>query len=104
MSNKGCVLLDTRAFDAAVAKKDGIIKKYNAINKDYDTIVKTLLKNWKGRGADAFKKDSDTVRTNIVGVYDILKTMCDTLEDCRDIFTECDQAMGEYNSNPQAEK
>lgn len=103
MSDKGCVLLDTRAFDNALDKKSDILKEYDAITKEYDTICKKLLENWKGKGADAFRKDCETVNTNIVGVQDILKTMCDTIADCRDIFAECDKTMGEYNRNPSSE-
>ncbi len=99
MSN-GYNVLDTRAFDAAIAKKQSLINTYNSLNEEYDRIVSSLLANWKGRGADAFKKDAITVKTNIVGIYDILKTMCDTLSDCKEIFAECDTALGEYNRNP----
>ncbi len=96
------ILLDTRAFDKALEMKDTLLKDYDTINKNFDDTVNTLLKNWKGRGADAFKKDAQTVRTNIVGLNDILKTMCDMLEDCKEIFAECDSALGEFNKNPQS--
>lgn len=102
MSDGEFVVLDTRAFDKAIAKKQDLINSYNAINEEYDRIVSNLLNNWKGRGATAFQKDALTVRTNIVGIFDILKTMCDTLTDCREIFAECDTALGEYNCNPDS--
>ncbi len=100
MEDNGYVVLDTKAFDAAIAKKADLINSYNALNTEYDRIVATLLNNWKGKGATAFKKDAQTVKTNIVGIYDILKIMCDTLTDCRSVFAECDTALGEYNRNP----
>ena len=101
--SKGYVLLDTGAIKSAVAKKDGLIRSYNEINKEYDSIVEDLLKDWKGRGARAFKQDATTVKTNITGIYDILRTLCDTLSDCLDVFEECDKALGEYNQNPNGE-
>ena len=106
MKNDGFVLLDTKAIKNALAKKDDLIKSYEAINKEYDSIVDDLLKDdhWKGRGATAFKKDATTVKTNIVGIFEILKVLCDTLTDCLEIFEECDKALGEYNQNPDAEK
>lgn len=104
MSDDAYVVLDTRAFDNAIAKKQDLIRSYNALNQEYDRIVNNLLANWQGRGATAFKKDATTVKTNIVGIFDILKTMCDTLTDCKEIFAECDTALGEYNRNPEAEK
>lgn len=104
MKDNGYVVLDTKAFDAAIEKKADLINSYNALNTEYDRIVTALLSNWKGKGATAFKKDVQTVKTNIVGIYDILKIMCDTLTDCRAIFAECDSALGEYNRNPKAEE
>jgi len=101
MEDNGYVVLDTKAFDAAIAKKADLINSYNALNTEYDRIVTALLNNWKGKGATAFKKDAQTVKTNIVGIYDILKIMCDTLTDCRSVFAECDSALGEYNRNPE---
>ena len=101
MENNGYVVLDTKAFDLAIAKKADLINSYNALNTEYDRIVTALLSNWKGKGAVAFKKDALTVKTNIVGIYDILKIMFDTLTDCRTVFAECDSALGEYNRNPE---
>lgn len=103
MADNGYVTLDTRAFDKAIGKKDDLIRKYNEINEEYDRIVSSLLSNWEGRGADAFKEDARTVKTNIVGIYDILRIMCDTLTDCKEVFAECDTSLGEYNRNPKTE-
>lgn len=100
MEDRGYICLDTKAFDAAIAKKPDLIASYNELNADYDRIVNNLMKNWKGKGADAFRRDAQTVKTNIVGIFDILKIMCDTLTDCREIFGECDSSLGEYNRNP----
>ena len=102
MSNNGFVVLDTKAFDEAIARKQSLIDSYNALNQEYDRIVNNLMANWKGRGAAAFQKDATTVKTNIVGIFDILKTMYDTLSDCKEIFAECDAALGEYNRNPDS--
>ena len=90
-------LLDTRKIDEALAQKQTLISDYNALNRAYDVAVERLLENWKGRGAEAFLKDAGTVRANISGICDILRTMCDTLSDCREAFFECDGALGDYN-------
>lgn len=104
MADNGFVLLDTKAFDVALGKKQTLINSYNELNNDYDRIVSTLLASWKGRGATAFAQDAQTVKKNIVGLFDILKIMCDTLSDCRQVFAECDTALGEYNRNPDSGK
>ena len=103
MENNEYVLLDTRVFDAAVEKKAQLLSAYNKINRDYESVVKELLQNWKGHGADSFARDAGTVRANLTGIYDILKTMCDALTDCREIFAECDTALGEFNRKPDVE-
>ena len=101
MNDKEYVLLDTKAFGAAVEKKDHILRAYNEVSRNYDAIVRELLQNWEGRGADAFARDAATVRSNLTGIYDILKTMCDALSDCMEIFSECDTALAEFNRNPE---
>lgn len=93
-------LIDTDAFDRAIAKREEFLTRYDQINQDYQNIIEELLENWEGKGADAFRTDSQEVRTNLTGIYDVLKTMCDMLEDCRTVFGEVDTALGQYNSNP----
>lgn len=92
-------LLDTGAFDNFINARKDLIRRYNAISSQYSKIVDELMKNWKGRGAEAFLEDSQKVMTNITGIQDILTTMCDTLSDCRDIFGECDTSLGTNNRN-----
>lgn len=103
MANSEYNVLDTRSFDAFIAEKESLVQRYDDINTTYDQIVKTLLDNWRGEGADAFRIDAKKVKANITGIYDILKIMCDTLTDCRQIFDECDRALGDYNRNPESE-
>ncbi len=90
-------LLDTRAFDAFIAVRPDLLWKYDELVREYDEIVETLLENWKGQGALAFQKDAQQIRTNIMGIRDILTTMCDTLVDCRAVFGECDTSLGNVN-------
>lgn len=97
MKDNGYICLDTRAIDNVIKMREALIAAYDRLNDYYDRSVNRLLQNWVGHGADAFKKDAETVRTNIVGIFDILKTMCDTLEDCREIFGKCDATLGVSN-------
>lgn len=92
------VLIDTALIDKAVSRKEHILSEYNAINDEYDRIIRDLLKSWQGKGADAFRRDAEKVKSNISGIYDILKIMCDTLEDCKEIIAEADTSLGNYNS------
>ena len=74
-------VLDTKAFDVFIAESPNLVQRYNTINTTYDNIVKTLLNDWVGEGADAFRIDAKKVKANITDIYDILKIMCDTLTD-----------------------
>lgn len=94
-----CKVLDTRSFDEFLSNKNRLIQRYDELTREYDEIVSTLSSNWKGRGADAFKKDAENVKANIAGIRDILIIMCDTLESCKEIFMECDTALGQANEN-----
>lgn len=103
MAEHGYNLLNTGMIQKAVAKRDDILQKYDKIDSDYDAIVKKLLDNWKGDGAEAFEKDAQNVKANLTGVYEILKIMCDTLQDCLSVFQECNAGLEEYNRNPKGE-
>lgn len=92
-------LLDTSAFDAFIAKRTTILSKYDELDKQYDSIVKTLLEKWKGRGADAFSDDAQKVKSNIAGIGDMMQSMCDYLEDYKDTYLECDSALGTKNGS-----
>ena len=76
----GYNVLDTREFDKFIAQTDSFQQRFTNIRNSYNAIV----------------------AKNIGGVYDILKIMCDTLTDCRQVFGECDTALGDYNRNPSA--
>lgn len=101
MENKDYICLDSKAFNEVIERKEELINRYNDLNTTYDSIVTNLLSNWKGKGATAFEKDANIVKKNIVGIFDILRIMCDTLTDCKEIFKECDTALGENNRTQQ---
>lgn len=90
-------VLDTGKFDDFIGQKDNLIKRYNELSEEYDTIVKNLLENWKGRGAKAFDEDAKAIKMNIAGLHEILNSMCDVLIDCKEVFVECDEALCESN-------
>ena len=98
--DNGYVLLDTSAFDSAIAQRERLENEYKALNDDYDRIVRELLENWRGRGAEAFKTSAGDIRKNIVGISDILDTMMQILMDCKETFEDYDKKLGDYNPNP----
>ena len=97
-------LLDTGAFTSFITSQGKLKQRYQDIQTGYTKAVEDLLKDWKGRGADAFREDSEKVISNLIGIQDILSTMCDTLTDCYEIFSECDQSLGKNNRNAVKDK
>lgn len=93
--------LDTTAFSDFLSQKNYFINTYQNISNRYRNIKDTLLQNWKGHGAEAFSRDAELIQQNIIGLAEILKTMCDTLQDCQSIFDQADSAIGEGNKNAQ---
>ena len=93
-------ILDTTKFIEFIEEKPKLLTEYERLLNKYNEIVETLTGTdgkWKGVGADAFASDAEIVKTNIVGLGDILATMCNTLQDALDIFDECDMSIGRTN-------
>lgn len=90
-------LLDTGAFEKFISSRTQLKERYQEIRDRYNRIVQDLMNGWKGRGAEAFESDTEKIITNITGLQDILATMCDTLQDCRSIFDQCDTSLGSGN-------
>lgn len=97
MADDSYVLLDTKAIDTFIAERSSLLSEYESIEKEYKRIVTDLCDVWKGKGADAFKKDAERISKNISGLGDILETVCDKAQDIRDVFSECDSDLGESN-------
>lgn len=79
------------------------IAEFNSIIEKFDSINATLLRAWKGEGADAYKKETDHILENIGGIKDILDSINNgVVKDIKDIYTQLDNDLGEFNKNPQA--
>lgn len=97
-------VLDTQAFEKFIDTQDSLKARYHNISTAYRKSVQDLMEHWAGRGADAFREDAEKVMANIIGIQDILTTMCDTLSDCREIFRECDSSLGNVNRDSVEKK
>ena len=89
--------LDTASFNALIDNKSSFLSEYADIQKEYISAVEDLIEIWKGRGSEAFYDDAMAIKSNIVGIGDILQTMCDMLEDCKSVFEECDISLETVN-------
>jgi len=103
MSNGGINVIDTKSFVAVMDTRAELVSEYDRIIKEYDRIIATLLNNWDGKGADAFKADATVVGKNIGGINDVLKIMSDTLVDCLEVIKDADRQIGDANREPPPE-
>lgn len=95
--------LDTSAIIDFLSNENDLKSKYSSITSDWNTVVQGLEEHFKGYGADAFFKDTKKVSCTLDGVGDVLKTMCDTLRDCLDVYNEADVTLGKSNSDSSKE-
>lgn len=93
----GINYLNLQKFYDFINMRQSLLEKYDELGKEYDNIVEVLLLDWKGRGADAFRDEAKKVKSNLVGIEDVLKTMCDRLADCAAKYKSCDAALGKAN-------
>ncbi len=78
------------------------VKEFNAIKKEFESINTTLLNNWQGVGAEAYKKETDHILEKIGSIEDVLKTINEgVIKDIKDNYLKLDEELGEFNKNPQ---
>ena len=78
------------------------VKEFNAIKKEFESINTTLLNNWQGVGAEAYKKETDHILEKIGSIEDVLKTINEgVIKDIKDNYLKLDEELGEFNKNPK---
>ncbi len=78
------------------------VAEFNSIRDKFESINSTLLGQWKGEGADAYQHETDHILENIGGIKDILDSINNSVvKDIKDYYLELDNALGEFNRNPQ---
>lgn len=89
--------IETAEMDKFIQNEWKYTREFEDIKKQYHSIVDELMLDWKGYGADAFRDDANVVISNLAGIGDTLSSICDILNDCRDIFEECDNSLAQNN-------
>lgn len=104
MANGKFVSADIEAIARFIDQSPDVIKEFDEIKKKFDSINSTLLKTWKGEGAEAYKKETDHILENIGGIKDVLDGINNgAIKDIRDQYSKLDEELGEFNRNPQTE-
>lgn len=80
------------------------ITEYDAITTKFNEINATLLGKWEGKGADAYKNETDHILENIGGIKDVLDGLNNgVVKDIKENYNKLDTELGEFNRNPQSE-
>lgn len=75
-----------------------LIKEFNSIIEKFNSINVTLLRAWKGEGADAHRTETNHILENIGGIKDILDNINNgAVKDIKDIHTQLDNDSVEFN-------
>lgn len=92
---------DIGALEAFIQKSQDAVKTFTSIKDDFKTINDTLLKTWKGEGADAYKQEVDHIMENVGGIEEILKSINEgVINDIKNTYNQLDKELGEFNLNP----
>jgi len=85
--------LDTVEFNATVSRYEAHIKEFKGIVEEVNKIGDELLENWKGKGANAFEKDSGQVKLNLKDISEIMYDLRDALVNAETEYLKSDLAM-----------
>lgn len=99
------VSADIGVVETFASKSQETIKEFSDIKKEFERINSTLLSIWKGRGASAYKRETDHILENIGGIKDILDSINDgVLNDIKENYNKLDADLGDFNRNPSSEE
>lgn len=78
------------------------VTEFNAIKTKFESINSTLLRNWEGEGAEAYKYETDNILEKIGSIEDVLKTINEgVMKDIKENYLKLDEELGEFNKNPE---
>lgn len=98
------VSADISALAKFMSDSEDAIREFDAIKDQFDAINATLLKKWKGAGANAYKQETDHILENIGGIKDVLDSINNgAVKTIRDEYSKLDEQLGEFNRNPSGE-
>lgn len=103
MADEAFVSADIEKLVQFQKESEAVIKEFNSIKTEFESINSTLLKKWQGEGADAYKDETDHILEKIGGVEDVLKGINEgVIMDIKDNYMSLDEQLAEFNRNPQS--
>jgi uncharacterized protein YukE len=103
MGGTGFISADIDKIEQFEKKSQEAITEFDAIKTKFNEINATLLSKWEGKGADAYKDETDHILEKIGGIKDILDGINNGIvKDIKDNYLKLDEQLGEFNKNPQS--
>ncbi len=101
MADSAFVSADIAKISKFMSDSEIAIKEFNDIKDKFNSINSTLLSKWEGKGADAYRKETDHILENIGGVKDVLDGINNSaVKSIKEEYDKLDQQLDEFNRNP----
>jgi WXG100 family type VII secretion target len=85
--------LDTVHFNDTMSAYANYIKQFEGIVRGVNSAASTMVDNWKGKGRNAFEKDSKQVQLNLKDISDIMYDLRDALIDAHAEYMKTDSSL-----------
>lgn len=103
MAEAGFVSVDIAKIAKFESDSAEAIAEFDSIKREFESINAVLLGKWKGKGADAYQKETGHILENIGGIKDVLDSINNSVvKDIRECYRQLDNDLGEFNRNPQS--
>ena len=86
--------LDTKDFNDICAQYKKQVSVFMELKNSVNSTLDTISRQWDGKGKEAFKKQSENIRQNLVDLMDIIGEMQNVLIDSGVSYTELDSQIG----------
>ena len=104
MAESGFVSVDISKISKFQSDSAEAIAEFSAIKSRFESINAVLLGKWEGKGADAYRQETDHILENIGGIKDVLDSINNSvIKDIKECYQQLDNDLGEFNRNPQSE-
>ena len=100
MAESGFVSVDISKISKFESDSAEAIAEFSAIKSRFESINAVLLGKWEGKGADAYRQETDHILENIGGIKDVLDSINNSV--IKECYQQLDNDLGEFNRNPQS--
>lgn len=103
MADDAFVSADIEKINKFMSDSEVAIQEFDAIKEKFNSINAALLGSWAGEGAEAYRKETGHILTNIGGIKDILDGINNgAVKSIRDEYAKLDSELAEFNKNPHS--